>query len=149
MTKQLFRSNKNKVLGGVAGGLAEYFDVDPTIIRVIFGVSVLAWGLSFLVYIALWIFVPYNNENEDFRFSDTDLNPISDGESNFEAAPIPNQSSRKILAGALLIIFGIIILLDQLIPEFDLSYIWPIILIGLGSYLIYRAYNNSKLGGQI
>ncbi len=148
MTKQLYRSNKNKVIGGVAGGLAEYFDVDPTIIRVIFGVSILAWGLSILVYIALWIFVPFNNENEDFRFTNPDLSAIDDVENNFAATTMPNQSNRKILAGALLIVFGMIILLDQLIPEFNLSYIWPVLLIGFGSYLIYRAYYNSNNGDQ-
>jgi phage shock protein C len=144
MTKQLYRSSKNKVIGGVAGGLAEYFDVDPVIIRVIFVVSVFAWGLSLFVYIALWIFVPYNNDDEDFRFTNPDLSSISDIPEDFITSAPTNQTNRKILGGTLLIILGIIILLDQLLPNFDLAFIWPVVLIGLGGYIIYKASNKSK-----
>ena len=56
--KRLFRDENNKVIGGVCGGLANYFGTDPVIIRVIFAVVALAFGTGLLAYIILWIAVP-------------------------------------------------------------------------------------------
>jgi phage shock protein PspC (stress-responsive transcriptional regulator) len=56
--KRLFRDENNKVIGGVCGGLANYFGTDPVIIRVIFAVVALAFGTGLLAYIILWVAVP-------------------------------------------------------------------------------------------
>jgi len=56
--RRLTRSTSDKLLGGVAGGLGEYFGVDPLLFRIAFGVSVFFGGLGFLAYIALLAFVP-------------------------------------------------------------------------------------------
>lgn len=56
--KRLFRDENNKIIGGVCGGLANYFGTDPVIIRVIFAVVALAFGTGLLAYIILWIAVP-------------------------------------------------------------------------------------------
>lgn len=56
--KRLYRDENNKVIGGVCGGLANYFGTDPVIIRVIFAVVALAFGTGLLAYIILWIAVP-------------------------------------------------------------------------------------------
>lgn len=55
--KKLYRSTTNKVLGGVAGGVAEYFDIDPVLMRLIFIALALSGGFI-LVYLIAWIFVP-------------------------------------------------------------------------------------------
>ena len=55
--KKLHRSRANKVIGGVAGGFAEYFDVDPIIVRLAF-LALLCTGTFIIAYIAAWIFVP-------------------------------------------------------------------------------------------
>lgn len=55
--KKLYRSRKNKILGGVAGGFAEYFDIDPVIMRLFF-FGLIFSGAFLLAYIAAWIFVP-------------------------------------------------------------------------------------------
>jgi phage shock protein PspC (stress-responsive transcriptional regulator) len=62
--KRLLRSRSDRMIAGVAGGLGRYFDVDPVIIRIAFGVSVFFGGLGILAYIALAIFVP-TGEGED------------------------------------------------------------------------------------
>ncbi len=56
--KRIYRDPDNKYIGGVCGGLGEYFRVDPLIIRVIFVVFSLVYGVGFLVYLLLWIAVP-------------------------------------------------------------------------------------------
>jgi len=58
-TKRLTRSNDNRMLAGVCGGLGEYFNVDPTLIRL--GLAFLFFvgaGSPFLVYLLLWLIVP-------------------------------------------------------------------------------------------
>ena len=58
--KQLKRSNKEKMIAGVCGGIAEYFDMDPSIVRIIYVVvSVLSVAFpGILVYIIIWIIIP-------------------------------------------------------------------------------------------
>jgi phage shock protein C len=56
--KRLVRSERNKVVGGVCGGLGEYLDIDPTIIRLVFVVFTLAGGSGVLVYLILWLVMP-------------------------------------------------------------------------------------------
>jgi phage shock protein PspC (stress-responsive transcriptional regulator) len=60
--KRLYRSKKEKMLAGVAGGLAEYFDIDPVIIRIIFVITALISGAGIIAYLLLWIIVPLNPE---------------------------------------------------------------------------------------
>ncbi|MFH1237052.1 MAG: PspC domain-containing protein [Candidatus Aenigmatarchaeota archaeon] len=57
---RLYRSCKDKILGGVCGGIAEYLGIDPTIVRILWIIGTLAWGFGILLYIVLWIIVPRN-----------------------------------------------------------------------------------------
>ena len=58
MAKKLYRSRTDRKIWGVCGGLAQYFDIDPTIVRVIFFVSLLCGTLGFWIYIIMTIVVP-------------------------------------------------------------------------------------------
>lgn len=59
MTKRLYRSREHKVIAGVCGGIAEYFNIDPVIIRVIAVLLLLPGGLpGFVPYVVLWIIIP-------------------------------------------------------------------------------------------
>jgi phage shock protein PspC (stress-responsive transcriptional regulator) len=136
MNKQLYKSNRNKLIAGVAGGLGEYFDVDPIIIRIIFFVSIFAWGLSFYIYVIMWIFVPSNPEEFDSIFPETDIDSskeiLSQDDEN-------TKIHRRIVAGVILILFGSIILINKYIPEIEIFNLWPLMLIILGIYVIYKA----------
>ena len=57
-TRKLYRSTTNRQLAGVCGGLAEYFNLDATLIRVLFVVLAVLGGSGVILYIALWIIVP-------------------------------------------------------------------------------------------
>jgi phage shock protein C len=57
--KKLYRS-KNKWLAGVAGGVAEYLNLDPTIVRIVWLILSLAYGVGILAYIIAWLVVPQN-----------------------------------------------------------------------------------------
>ena len=56
--KKLYRSKKEKMIGGVCGGIAEYVDTDPTLIRLIWVLGSLLWGAGILAYIIAWIIIP-------------------------------------------------------------------------------------------
>jgi phage shock protein C len=59
MTRRLYRSVDERILGGVAGGIAEYFDLDPALVRVAWAVLIFATaGTFFLLYVVMWIVVP-------------------------------------------------------------------------------------------
>lgn len=62
--KRVYRSGKDKVLGGVCGGIGEYLNVDPVLIRLAWVASVLIWGFGILLYILAWIIIPRNPEHE-------------------------------------------------------------------------------------
>ena len=72
--KKLFKSNERKICG-VCGGIAEYFGIDPLIVRLIWGVLAFAWGTSIIVYIVLAFIM---DSRPDY---------IEDGEYNREEAP--------------------------------------------------------------
>ncbi len=57
-TKRLYRSRDHRVVAGVAGGLATYLGVDPTIIRLVFAALTIFNGLGLLLYLVLWLIVP-------------------------------------------------------------------------------------------
>ncbi len=54
----LRRSRSDRILGGVCGGIAHYFGVDPLLIRLIFIVAAIAMGSGLLLYVLLWVLVP-------------------------------------------------------------------------------------------
>lgn len=58
--KRLYRSGKDKILGGVCGGVAEYLNVDPVIIRALWVFGCLLWGAGIILYIIMWIIIPRN-----------------------------------------------------------------------------------------
>ncbi len=58
MNKRLYRSKNNSMIAGVCGGLGEYFDMDPTFIRLLWILFILAGGSGILAYIIAWIVIP-------------------------------------------------------------------------------------------
>ena len=57
-TRKLYRSRSNRQLAGVCGGLAEYFSMDATLLRVLFIVLAVLGGSGIVLYLAMWIIVP-------------------------------------------------------------------------------------------
>jgi phage shock protein C len=56
--KRLMRSSRDKKIGGVCAGLADYFDLDPTIVRIVWLLAIFFAGTGVLVYLILWIALP-------------------------------------------------------------------------------------------
>lgn len=61
-SRHLYRSKKEQMVGGVCGGLASYFNIDPTIVRIAIALITLAWGTGLIVYLVLWALLPEAEE---------------------------------------------------------------------------------------
>lgn len=61
----MYRSEKDKMIGGVCGGLAEYFNIDSTIVRLVFALIVIYGGSGLILYIILWIVVPTESQKKE------------------------------------------------------------------------------------
>lgn len=134
--KRLERDLQNRVLGGVCSGLGNYFDVDPTIWRVVF--FILFWlGLSgLLIYIILWMVMPAGlpQSNQSAFAQDAEVvGGVGDSPKN----------GGSLAAGLILIGIGAIALLARYIPQISWRTAWPVILIAIGIYLIFPK-NNKK-----
>jgi len=153
MYKKLYRSVTDKMLGGVCGGLAEYFSIDPVLVRLIFVLAVIFGGSGILAYIILWIIIPqkpfiitpFNTDPPSGSSQPSDEEKKSENtEFNMSSLNInKTQSNRSIYAGAFLILLGGIFLLDNFVPHFHFGDFWPLILIGLGFAIILNARNNN------
>lgn len=147
MEKKLYRSTSDKMIGGVAGGLADYFSIDPTLVRVLFVVATLFHGGGIIAYIILWIVIPQKpyqipgmnsgiNSQQETGDANNSFSRNADG-----SVSMSNHKSEtgSIWIGIVLILLGGLFLLDNFIPRFDFGDYWPIILIGLGIGLILKA----------
>ncbi len=85
--KRLMRNGDDKIIAGVASGLAAYFDVDPFIFRIIFGVLIFAWGAIIPIYLLLWLIMPEaRTATEKMQMRGEPLNIDSIGETIKERA---------------------------------------------------------------
>jgi phage shock protein PspC (stress-responsive transcriptional regulator) len=138
MSKKLYRSETNKVLGGVCGGLGEYLGIDPVFVRLFFVFLTFAEGIAVLIYVAFWIFVPQDRMKEDLEFSDR-VQSMGDDVRQSVREPHPQAG---LIIGLALIILGAVSLLDNLNIEWlewlDYGIVWPLLLIAAGIIWIFR-----------
>jgi phage shock protein C len=145
MNKKLYRSRKEKMIGGVAGGLAEYFEIDPTLVRIIFIVSLFLGGSGILAYIILWILVPeepYIMSSTETKEQTENANQNVKDDAQYNTAYQEQRNRRRNVLGAILIIFGVMFLANNLIPRFDFGDYWPLILIILGVVVLINSKQN-------
>jgi phage shock protein C len=136
-TKQLRRIKSKSIIGGVAAGVAEYFGVDTALVRFIFMVLLIFGGgfPMFLLYIILWAALP---KAESMIY---DAVP-----SVADMAPVPFQNRKGIeVLGYVLLGIGGLLLFDKIFYWIHFQKFIPsMILIGVGSYLIFRHSQNQN-----
>ena len=163
ITKRVYRSQKEKVIFGVCGGIAEYFDVDPVIIRMLFVAFGFVWGASIAVYIILAFVLPENphethhhvdsehsKEHHASQAADTTDRLVKDVRESAEHIANKvhehlghhkhNRSGANIL-GIIIILVGLVLLVSHLNPFFGmhLFYFWPLVIIVIGVFLVTRS----------
>lgn len=158
MNRKLYRSRKDKMLGGVAGGLAEYFDIDPTLVRIAFVIILFLGGSGILAYLILWIVVPEEPYVFNMPGSGTDQSQTGEQKTDeqktgegtqedafkaYQQAAEMQRHRRRNLAGWILIIFGALFLAQNFLPNFCIGNFWPLILVAIGAALLLKAKNNN------
>jgi phage shock protein C len=133
MENRLYRDEQHKMIGGVCSGLADYFNVDVALVRVIFVLALILKGGGVLIYIVLWIVMPKR--------------PFIAPSVTYGAIPQPqpivpvakSTTTGRLIGGLILIMLGGFFLLDQfnLIPDLDFDKFWPLVLIVIGLVLIF------------
>jgi phage shock protein C len=163
------------MIAGVAGGVAENLDTDPSIIRIIWAVLiVLTGGLALLVYVVMAIVVPYRPDGMPYTpAADQSDAPASTGSTGspapapggwvgpdgstvpLGAAPTSRRPGRDrddraragLIGGVVLIGLGGFFLVRQFLPALDLGFWWPTVAIGLGVLLVVVALLPSRRSG--
>lgn len=140
MAKKLYRSRNQKIVAGVCGGIAEYFDLDPIFVRIFFVFAAFGWGGGFLLYIVLWFVMPFRTieqvgvSPEGFPIG----REIIDNQVETSEV-LPDNSNKRTILGIILILVGSLMFIENFIPDFDFSDWWPIIFILVGAYLVFNA----------
>ena len=149
MKKRLFRSNDSKVIAGVCGGIGEYFDVDPTWIRLLAIMLVFFNGVGLMAYLISWIVVPRRPVIVAVTSDGTPVPPASAFQP--EGAHVRTAAKRGLtfLPGIILVFLGMIFLFDRLFWWFDWDYVWPLFFVGLGAVLIYRAVRPAETANGV
>jgi phage shock protein PspC (stress-responsive transcriptional regulator) len=150
MQTRLERSTANKVIAGVCGGLAEYLQIDPTLVRVFFVIAtVMTAGLGFLGYLVLLVMMPLPGKPAPFvtntaaavsaadpAATSTDSTEVTPPVAHVED-PIPAER-RRATFGYFLVALGVVFLLANLgafrIVRWDL--VWPLVFVGAGVLLL-------------
>ncbi len=143
MNRRLYRCRHDRRLAGVAGGVAEFFDLDPTLVRILWFLSIFVGGLGILLYVGLAIIVP--------------LEPASAEDAAADAAAV-DAGHRHVSHGAGrgttfvglgLILLGGLALVDAVIPAWDNSwrYLWPAFIVGIGALLVFSAIRRAPTEG--
>ena len=156
MTRRLTRDTKNAVLGGVAAGFGNYFNVDPVLVRLVFILLVVLNGFGLVAYVVGWVIMP--RADRAVGAAPPGTPPVADpagrivetvrqaGErvaDGFQRLP-DDKGRGSAIAGVVLIVLGLVFLLDRFSwwhwPYWArFSNLWPVILIAIGVSLILEA----------
>ena len=139
MENRLYRSENDKKIAGVCGGIAEYFGIDPTIVRLLWLISIVVYGSGLLIYIVVAIIMP---EREDFSTGLKNSDKINKQKSNAFGRSFDKEGNRKFF-GYALIIAGTILFGKKFIffSWLSFKFLFPIVLIILGIFILS---NNPK-----
>lgn len=150
--KRLYRSRKDRILGGVCSGLAEYFQVDVSLVRLLTLLIFFLGGVGFIIYLLAWFIIPEApaadststpSAKEEERQEEREGGERSEpGRGGGEAREEPQVESSGAAAGRtlglILVVLGLVFLAHNLWPWMQLWYLWPLALVAGGLYLLLR-----------
>ncbi len=122
--RRLYRSRKNRVFKGVAGGIGEYFGIDPVLVRLAFLLTFAMGGVGVIAYILAWVLLPKRPKGQ-------------------AVPPTPRTSGLEVLHNRslgvwVLVAIGAGLILDQLNLNIAGDRLWPLLLIGGGLIVLMR-----------
>ncbi len=140
--KKLERNSMNKVLGGVCSGLADYFNLDVALVRVLFVIALLFASFGFWLYVILWMVLPEKQLNIEFgqQKAEEEQQTADEGQQTEG-----NKKLTSVVSGVIVIFIGLVFLINNFIPISWIWKLWPMILVLIGVVMIYKAV---KKGGD-
>ena len=137
MTRRLYRCSHDRLLAGVASGVAEYFDVDVTLVRVVWFVSIFFGGFGLLLYLVMALVVPI--EPTSTVLGGEPVPAASSGHHHAGAGRGEGSGAVATFFGIALVLFGSIALLDALLPGWPSvgRFVLPAFILGLGIVLLF------------
>lgn len=140
---KIYRSETDKMLGGVCGGLARYFNVDVVLIRLLWVLAVFLGGSGVVAYLIAWIIIPPD--------PGAARNVAPGGEDNGEcggcvqrAGEPPSDHNPGKTAGLILICIGAFFLLKEFMPFFPWNKLWPVVIIAMGLVIVARGAQGGR-----
>ena len=154
--KRLYRSKTDRMIGGVCGGLAEYFNIDPTIVRLLWALFVLGGGSGIPVYIIAWIIIPEEpitrKRTEEQAESDSDVydSEFNKNTGTYDAEQkikeqLEKERRGKLAIGVGVVIVGIIFLFSQIFTwNISWRFIIGVLLILAGGAVLCKFFKEDK-----
>ncbi len=161
MNRRLYRCDHDRKLAGVAGGIAEYFDVDVSLVRILWIVSIFFGGFGILLYILMalvvplepvgmppapWTPGPVGPSDAGVGASEPEGQAMAgDATAGWGHGPVPPRPAGRprrglgmAFFGSALVLFGSLALVDQLLPGWadQGRFLWPAFILGLGVLLV-------------
>lgn len=130
---RLMRSETDRMIAGVCGGLAVYLGIDPVFVRLAFAVLLFASGIGLPIYLLLWIIMPSAGSVDGTGAEVIQKNVNEFGET---VSASVGRIGRPGTIGAILVLLGAYFLLSQF--GWGGGWFWPLMLIGGGVYLLLR-----------
>lgn len=133
----LYRPRENRMIAGVAAGLARYLNLDISLVRLLWILAVFLGGSGVIIYIIAWIVIP--EERFGDRFQSAEDAGAADSAAASESQPFSVSSEPRRhsnLGGLILIGLGVFFLIRQFLPFDIMQYFWPLLLVVLGVYLL-------------
>jgi len=121
-TRRLLRSRRDRMIGGVCGGLGRYLNVDPVLLRIAAVALALAGGVGVLAYLVAWVLIPEDTADEAVP-----------------SGPRTDRHGTALVVGAALIALGALLLVRELVPWFTAAYFWPLVVVGVGLLVLTSA----------
>lgn len=148
--KRLYRSRTDRMVAGVCGGLAQYFNIDVTLVRLVFLLLLVFGGGGFLIYIVLAIVVPEEgmtagSPQEVMQANAQDLaNRAKEwGEGFGSGSTASGNRQGALLVGGVLIAVGILFLVQNIL-RINISQFWPLLLIVIGLALLVPQFRKPQ-----
>lgn len=157
MSKKLYRSSNDHVIAGIAGGVGEYFGIDPNIVRLGLLLTMVFGGGGIVAYVVGWIIIPPQpgDGGESTMFIRSEvwrkrlMNKASQVEAHLQGrgsepaahsdTPEELNTGRQQVGGIILIAVGIFMLVNRVFPWINVvAWMWPFVIVGLGVILIVR-----------
>ncbi|HUG95784.1 MAG TPA: PspC domain-containing protein [Pleomorphomonadaceae bacterium] len=144
MNRRLYRSVVDRRIGGVAAGSATYFDIDPSIARVLWLLlAFFSGGVFFVVYLVMWAVVP-----EEPYPTGAAAAPGSAPASGAAGDEAPAAAARgpggRVILGAILIVIGAWFLAAEFLPWLNWDLVWPVGLVVIGILVLATALRRSS-----